>query len=440
MSTYSKRILAGALSLALCLSPAALAAKTEEPPLVAAVEGLSPLLYEPDPAAGYRAALAELAGLGYSEQQAEQLWARLGERAMGLAPRLLDCLALENSRLDREARYLAYAQAHPEAETAEIVTQVNLDLDLTPYDDARPIDDPADPLVLVNKYHGLPEVYVPELEKLGGRYGVGSMVPEAAAAFRAMADAAKQDGISLRSVSAYRSYQTQQGLYQHYVSIDGKANAQRYSARPGYSEHQTGLALDINTASISAHFENTAEYAWLRANGARFGFLLRYPQEKESITGYRYEPWHYRYVGQAIARTCMDQGLTYEEYLAAQTQPGENQAPALFWQGQALDLGDRVTRLSGVTYVDAAALAAALGWTGETGEDGVLRLSDGLHKIELPVGRRALLDGMLVRLSGPTVERSGGRCLPLSDLCPLLGVQATVTDQGVELDPRQAAL
>lgn len=440
MSTYSKRILAGALSLALCLSPAALAAKTEEPPLVAAVEGLSPLLYEPDPAAGYRAALAELAGLGYSEQQAEQLWARLGERAMGLAPRLLDCLALENSRLDREARYLAYAQAHPEAEAAEIVTQVNLDLDLTPYDDARPIDDPADPLVLVNKYHGLPETYVPELEKLGGRYGVGSMVPEAAAAFRAMADAAKQDGISLRSVSAYRSYQTQQGLYQHYVSIDGKANAQRYSARPGYSEHQTGLALDINTASISAHFENTAEYAWLRANGARFGFLLRYPQEKESITGYRYEPWHYRYVGQDIARTCMDQGLTYEEYLAAQTQPGENQAPALFWQGQALDLGDRVTRLSGVTYVDAAALAAALGWTGETGEDGVLRLSDGLHKIELPVGRRALLDGMLVRLSGPTVERSGGRCLPLSDLCPLLGVQATVTDQGVELAPRQAAL
>lgn len=148
-----------------------------------------------------------------------------------------------------------------------------------------------------------------------------------------MADAAKADGVSLRSVSAYRSYQTQQGLYNHYVSIDGKANAERYSARPGYSEHQTGLALDINTASISAHFENTAEYAWLQANCAKFGFMLRYPQEKESITGYRYEPWHYRYVGQAIAQTCMDQGLTYEEYLAAQTQPGENQAPALFWAG-----------------------------------------------------------------------------------------------------------
>ena len=440
MSTSSKRILAGALALALCLSPAALAAKSEEPPLVAAVEGLSPLLYEPDPAAGYRAALSALTELGYSNDQAEQLWSRLGERSLGLDARLLACLALDNSRLDREARYLSYAQAHPEASAQEIVTQVNLDLDLAPYDDARPIDDPSDPLVLVNKYHGLPETYVPELEKLGGRYGVGSMVPDAAAAFRAMADAAKADGISLRSVSAYRSYQTQQGLYNHYVSIDGKANAERYSARPGYSEHQTGLALDINTASISAHFENTAEYAWLQANCAKFGFMLRYPQDKESITGYRYEPWHYRYVGQAIAQTCMDQGLTYEEYLAAQAQPGENQAPALFWQGQALDLGDKVTRLSGVTYVDASALAAALGWTGETGEDGVLRLSDGQHKIELPVGRRALLDGMTIRLSGPTVERGGGRCLPLSDLCPLLGVQTAVTDRGVELSPIQAAL
>ena len=90
--------------------------------------------------------------------------------------------------------------------------------------------------------------------------------------------------------------------------------------------------------------------------------------------------------------------------------------------------------------VDSAALAAALGWAGETGEDGVLRLSDGRHKIELPVGRRALLDGMTIRLSGPTVERGGGRCLPLSDLCPLLGVQTAVTDRGVELTPIQAAL
>lgn len=283
--------------------------------------GAVPLYYEPDPAAGYRAALSALTELGYSSDQAEQLWSRLGEQLPGAGRPAAACLALDNSRLDREARYLSYAQAHPEASAQEIVTQVNLDQDLAPYDDARPIGDPSDPLVLVNKYHGLPETYVPELEKLGGAMAWAAWSPTRRRPSGAMADAAKADGISLRSVSAYRSYETQTGLYNRYVSIDGKANAERYSARPGYSEHQTGLALDINTASISAHFENTVEYAWLQENCAKFGFMLRYPQDKESITGYRYEPWHYRYVGQAIAQTCMDQGLTYEEYLA---RPGSS--------------------------------------------------------------------------------------------------------------------
>lgn len=434
MSTYSKRILAGALSLALCLSPAALAAKTEEPPLVAAVEGLSPLLYEPDPAAGYRAALAELAGLGYSQQQAEQLWARLGERAMGLAPRLLDCLALENSRLDREARYLAYAQAHPEAETAEIVTQVNLDLDLTPYDDARPIDDPADPLVLVNKYHGLPEVYVPELEKLGGRYGVGSMVPEAAAAFRAMADAAKQDGISLRSVSAYRSYQTQQGLYQHYVSIDGKANAERYSARPGYSEHQTGLALDINTASRSAHFETTATYRWLIENCWRYGFILRYPEGREDITGFCFEPWHYRFVGRTLALQVRESGLTYDEFLARR---------AVDRPHTALCAGDMPLEavpilLDGICWLPAQAVAAAFGRTAAiSGDQLVLPAEEG--SVVLTAGSlTGERDDRPFALSSLPFQWEGEFYLSLEDLCALLELTARREEGLISLVPRSA--
>ena len=167
--------------------------------------------------------------------------------------------------------------------------------------------------------------YVDAIKKSTVTLGIGPAgtgktylaVAAAAAAFRAMADAAKADGISLRSVSAYRSYETQTGLYNRYVSIDGKANAERYSARPGYSEHQTGLALDINTASISAHFENTVEYAWLQENCAKFGFMLRYPQDKESITGYRYEPWHYRYVGVETAQALRESGQCLEEYLQA---------------------------------------------------------------------------------------------------------------------------
>ena len=90
-----------------------------------------------------------------------------------------------------------------------------------------------------------------------------------------------------------------------------------YSARAGHSEHQTGLALDINTASTQAHFENTRAYAWLQTHCAQYGFLLRYPKGKEAVTGYRFEPWHYRYVGAEIAGACMSQGITYEEYLAA---------------------------------------------------------------------------------------------------------------------------
>ena len=172
--------------------------------------------------------------------------------------------------------------------------------------------------MLVNKYHGLPETYVPELEKLGGRYGVGSMVPDAAAAFRAMADAAKADGISLRSVSAYRSYETQTGLYNRYVSIDGKANAERYSARPGYSEHQTGLAPDIVAARykiLDEEQEDTAEQKWLMENSWKYGFILRYPTDQTDVTGIVYEPWHYRYVGKEYAQDIYKKGLCLEQYL-----------------------------------------------------------------------------------------------------------------------------
>ena len=99
------------------------------------------------------------------------------------------------------------------------------------------------------------------------------------------------------------------------MSQDGQSLADTYSARPGSSEHQTGLALDINTASVQAHFENTPTYAWLVEHCAEYGFILRYPEGKERITGYRFEPWHYRYVGREHAEEIMRRGLTLEEYL-----------------------------------------------------------------------------------------------------------------------------
>ena len=233
----------------------------------------------------------------------------------------LDWLALSNACEDRLERYADWEVLCPELEAAEVVLQVNLDLDRAPYDGPRTVSAPDSLEVLVNKYNALPQDYVPELEQLGADYGGGSLRPEAAWAFREMADAAREDGISLRSVSAYRSYQRQEHTYNRYLARYRRNTVDTFSARPGYSEHQTGLALDINTASTGARFENTPAFAWLTEHCARYGFILRYGQGKEAITGYRFEPWHYRYVGTGIAQVCMEQGLSYEEYLALGLKP-----------------------------------------------------------------------------------------------------------------------
>ena len=226
--------------------------------------------------------------------------------------------ALENSRLELEERYEAWGRANPQLTREQVVLAVNMDLDKPFYEDTDVAAEPESLTVLVNKYHALPEDYLPQVEALGYPYGSGSLRPEAAQAFRAMADAAREEGITLQSVSAYRSYARQESVYSRYLTQDSQASVDSYSARPGFSEHQTALALDINTASLSAHFENTQAYAWLVEHCAQYGFILRYPQGKEEITGYRFEPWHYRYVGTEIAQACMDQGLTFEEYLALQ--------------------------------------------------------------------------------------------------------------------------
>ena len=213
-------------------------------------------------------------------------------------------------------RYLAYNATHRQLSWYAIVQAVNSNIDRPFYTGVQSTDMSKGHLILVNKYYALSSGYTPALETLGGPYGSGQLEPTAAWAFRAMVDAAYQDGISLYSVSPFRSYATQNALYNGYVARNGFSAAERFSARPGHSEHQTGLAVDINVAASSAHFENTAEYAWLIANCHRFGFILRYPAGKEYITGYLYEPWHYRYVGESVATAVMSSGLTYEEYYA----------------------------------------------------------------------------------------------------------------------------
>ena len=155
-------------------------------------------------------------------------------------------------------------------------------------------------MLVVNKSYALPASYNP---------GASS---EAMNSFYAMQSAAANDGISLFIVSGFRSYNTQASLYNGYVASYGQAAADTFSARPGHSEHQSGLAFDINAADSS--FAGTPEAVWLANNSYKFGFIIRYPQGKESITGYMYEPWHIRYIGVGNASAVYSSGLTLEEY------------------------------------------------------------------------------------------------------------------------------
>lgn len=211
------------------------------------------------------------------------------------------------------SRYVDYRNKHDEYTDDEIITYVNIGLDKDFYTDIVDTDLSDGYLILCNKYHTLKSDYVPDLVSLDG-YGGGKMERVAAQKFKEMSDDAKKDGISIYNVSGYRSYNTQKDLYNGYVSRNGQAKADTFSAKPGTSEHQTGLATDIN--SVSDSFANTSAYKWLIENAYKYGFILRYPKGKEFITGYKYEPWHFRYVGIDVAKIVYEKDITYDEYYA----------------------------------------------------------------------------------------------------------------------------
>lgn len=166
--------------------------------------------------------------------------------------------------------------------------------------------------VVVNKKHKLPNSYAPTLGT-GGR-----LRTEADAAFNTLLAAAKTGGApNMVYLSGYRSYARQEQLYTNYVAKDGKTAADTYSARPGFSEHQTGLAVDIGEGGgcdLETCFENTASGTWAAANAYKYGFVIRYPKGKDATTGYQYEPWHLRYLGVAEATAVYNSGKTLEEY------------------------------------------------------------------------------------------------------------------------------
>jgi D-alanyl-D-alanine carboxypeptidase len=198
---------------------------------------------------------------------------------------------------------------------------------------AYSIDDPASIWVVVNKSRALnpvdavpPDLVQPPVPNINGQ-PVRKAVSDALAAL--FAAAKSEAGLDLTLQSGYRSYDTQVSVYDEDVAANGQVYADTDTARPGHSEHQTGLAVDISAASgrcsLDACFGQTDEGRWLAANAWRFGFLLRYPQDKVAVTGFTYEPWHFRYVGVPLATELHETGVTtLEEYFGV---PGGESYP-----------------------------------------------------------------------------------------------------------------
>lgn len=186
-------------------------------------------------------------------------------------------------------------------------------------------------LILVNKSTTLPSNYKPNnlVEvKVPLASNITSnekkMTSEAAEALAKMFNKGKKDGMNFYAVSGYRSYEMQKTLYKENTMRAGKEQTDKYVAFPGASEHQTGLAMDVtNEAGIDGalvdDFSQTPEGIWLKENCKEFGFIIRYPKNKEELTGYNYEPWHIRYVGISIAKEITSKNLVLEEYLESKS-------------------------------------------------------------------------------------------------------------------------
>ncbi|MBU5467590.1 D-alanyl-D-alanine carboxypeptidase family protein [Virgibacillus sp. MSJ-26] len=185
---------------------------------------------------------------------------------------------------------------------------------------------PYEVLVLVNKEHALPDDFTPDdLVIPNVRFPFTEDLPKkqmrkvAADALEEMFDAADDKGLELFAQSGFRSFDRQEEIFAANVEKNGEEAANKYSARPGESEHQSGLTMDVTSADVGfdliIDFGETPEGKWIEKHASDYGFIIRYPEGKEDITKYQYEPWHLRYVGEKAAKDIMDKSITFEEYL-----------------------------------------------------------------------------------------------------------------------------
>lgn len=220
--------------------------------------------------------------------------------------------------------YMTYMTENKKKELSEVVRNINTHLDKDFYEISLKTDSSLDYKMIVNKFYQLDSSYSPDdivtvpTTYAWGTYGSIKVRQIAYDAFLDMWNAANEDGYYLMINSAYRTFEEQETVYNNYKDKRGQKYADSIAARPGSSEHQTGLCLDIFSKNNSnkSTFKDTEEAAWLKNNAHKYGFILRYPEDKVNITGYNFESWHYRYVGIEAATYCYENDITYEEYYA----------------------------------------------------------------------------------------------------------------------------
>lgn len=232
-------------------------------------------------------------------------------------------------REECELRYTRYRKCHTELSWEDVIIHVEIGLDLEFYSQTNPVAFPNYLTVLVNKYHQLSRDYIPgDMEMITPKYNTGALILRypARVNFEVMCHAAEREGIVLRAISTFRSFLYQNQVY--YKNWNEEIPLEQYckerdkvSARAGHSEHQTGLAVDIN--DLEETFADTPEGKWLAEHSYKYGFILRYPKGKEHITGYNYEPWHFRYLGTELAKKLYQSGLTYDEYYVKNLENSE---------------------------------------------------------------------------------------------------------------------
>lgn len=221
-------------------------------------------------------------------------------------------------------KYLEYYETSENNDFSSVVAIINTNRNNEYYVNIKDSNFKQDTKMLVNKYYNLNKEYQPDdIIPISSSYAWGDNGSKTTRqitfdAYLNMYNAAKEDGINLMINSSYRTYEEQETVYKNYENKYGSEYADEIAARPGHSEHQTGLALDIfcTTNSNRNTFKDTEAYQWLLNNAHKYGFILRYPEGKENITGFTFESWHYRYVGKEIAQYIYDNSITFDEYYA----------------------------------------------------------------------------------------------------------------------------